>query len=207
MAVAGAAGAAERERLHHRLDRRNRVIYALRWLVPLVAVIGLGVFAGKLILASFGGTVSGARVSIDRGALVIDNPHYQGVTADGTRYEVNAKEGESALTSPDVLTLKQVSLQLVRRDGTVFTASSALAHYNLVAQSVDAPGTMHVKDSRGTVGDLENADFNWSTQVLSAKDGARLTFKDGTTLEGKSLTYEGKASRWIFEQAILETGK
>lgn len=207
MAVAGAGGAAQRKALYDRLAWRNRLVYVLRWLVPLFAVIGLGVFAGKLVLASFGGTASGARVSIDRGALVIDKPHYQGVTADGTRYTVDAAEGSAALASPDVLTLKTVSLRLVRRDGTTFTASAPLAHYNLVAQTVEAPGVMHVKDSRGTIGDLENADFDWSTQVLRAKNGAQLVFKDGTTLAGESLTYDGAASQWVFKKAILETGK
>lgn len=199
------ANPAFRAGLHQRLGRRNRLVGLLRFLVPLAGVLIFAFLVVQIVIASMARDYGVSGIRLDRDRLVIDTPRYQGVTAAGLRYSVIAETASAEVSRADIIELGTASLEVARPDGVSFTAKAEYARYDLVGGTVEVPGVAEVVDSRNTHAILHNAHADWGTQVITARDGAEITFADGTHLTAQSLVMYGADSRWDMQGVTLDT--
>ena len=199
------ANPAVRAGLYKRLMRRNRVVGVLRVLVPVLGAAVLGMLVIQIVIANtvqdFG--VSGIRIERDR--LLIETPRYEGVTESGMRYKVVAETASALIAEADIIELGNAKLDLVRPDGSSLAATAKTALYNLVAQTVEVEDVAYVQDSRDTRGTLYNTFVDWAVQTIDARDGADITFADGTSLVAGGLKFFMKDNRWDMSDVTLVT--
>lgn len=199
------ANPAVRAGLHRRLMRRNRIVGVLRLVVPLIGIVVLGFLIAQIVIANAIEDFGVTGIHIERDRLLIDTPEYEGVTENGTRYRVVAETASALLSRADVIELGNATLALTRPDGVSFTATADRAFYDLISQTVDVPLSADVVDSRETEARLYNAFVDWADQTIRARDGADITFADGTNLTADTLIMYGADNRWDMTGVTLRT--
>ncbi|MEO7223173.1 MAG: hypothetical protein ABIY37_11930, partial [Devosia sp.] len=68
-----------------RILTRNRVVDALRVVVPLLGLAAFLVLAGQIYIANLARQYGISGIRIDRGAVVVEAPKYSGTGGDGSR--------------------------------------------------------------------------------------------------------------------------
>jgi lipopolysaccharide export system protein LptC len=199
------ANPAFRAGLYQRLGRRNRLVGLLRFLVPLAGVLIFAFLVVQIVIANMARDYGVSGIHLDRNRLVIDTPRYQGVTEAGLRYSVVAETASAEVSNANIIELGTATLEVTRPDGVSFTARAKSARYDLIGGTVVVPGVAEVVDSRKTHAILHNAHADWGAQIITARDGADITFADGTRLLAKSLVMYGADNRWDMQGVILET--
>ncbi len=199
------ANPAIRAGLYHRLRRRNRLIGFLRFLVPLLGMVLFGFLVAEIVISKMVNDYGISDIRLEQDRLLIETPQYEGVTETGTRYRVVAKTAFTLISEADTIELHQAVLDVVRPDGVSYHATAERALYNLIAQTVDVPGSADVVDSRKTVSKLHNTFVDWHKQIIDARSGAVVTFADGTRLVARSLVMYGEDNRWDMTDVILDT--
>lgn len=201
--LASAQDAGTRARIYAGLEQRNRFVAILRVGVPALGVL---VFLGltlQLILAGMMNQFGIANIRIDRDNLVVDNPSYSSMTADGTMYTVMSQSARTALGDTDLLHLSQATLNVTKPDGSWMKAEAEAADMRLSSQSVFVPEAMGIADSRGTTGTVEGVTADLVSESLVSEGPARIRYHNGTTLDADTMTYDGKRQLWQFNRATL----
>ena len=205
MSAESLANPAVRAGLHKRLMRRNRIVGVLRLVVPLIGLVVLGYLIAQIVIANAVEDLGATGIHIERDRLLIDTPEYVGVTKNGTHYRVVAETASALLSRADVIELGNATLALTRPDGVSFTATADRAFYDLVSQTVDVPVSADVVDSRDTKARLYNVFVDWANQTITARDGADITFADGTNLTADTLIMYGKDNSWDMTGVVVRT--
>lgn len=201
--LASARDAGTRARIYAGLEQRNRFVAILRVGVPALGVL---VFLGltlQLILAGMMNQFGIANIRIDRDNLVVDNPSYSSMTADGTMYTVTSRTARTALGDTDLLHLSQAELDVTKPDGSWMKAEAEDADMRLSSQSVFVPEAMGIADSRGTTGTVEGVAADLVSESLVSEGPARIRYHNGTTLHAETMAYDGKRQLWQFNRATL----
>lgn len=194
-----------RASLYQRLVWRNRVIDGLRVLVPLVGAALLGFLMVQIYFGNLAREFGVTGIRLERDRLIIDTPHYEGMTEAGAHYKVVAVTASALVSQADVIELGDVTLELDRPDGVSFTATADRALYDIIRQTVEVPGGADVIDSRRTRSLLQNTFVDWSDQTITARDGADVTFADGTRLLADTLLMYGDTGKWDMTGVTLVT--
>lgn len=193
----------QRSALYKRFTLRNRVVGALRILVPAGVALALLFPVAQVLVASLRVDFSIGRLGITRDALVIDAPDYSGVAANGIAYRVTAGSARAGFASLGRIGLSDAQLRLRRLDGVELFANAVEADLDTGEQVVIVPGVARVGDSTGADGTMERARFNWDTMVLSADGPVDFIFGDGSHLVAADLHYDANSQVWTFKKATL----
>jgi len=205
MADASHSSAAYRDRIYRRLVRRNAVIDVLRVIVPAAGLVLFGILALQIYVGNIASEAGITGIRIERETLIIETPKYAGVMSTGTRYSVVAREARKPITGGDVVDLLDVSVEIVRPDGYVMRGSAALAHYDILAQTVLVPQLLSVNDSREVKALLHNSLIDWNAQTLRTEEDVVVDYPDGTRIEARSLFFDSVTTNWQFGPTVLTT--
>ena len=192
--------------VYKKLARRNAVMAVLRIAVPVCGFLLLLFLVAQIFIANIADQYGVSGIGIERDALVIETPTYEGTMANGTTYRLAAEKATAPLSATNILDLSNVVLDLKRNDGIALHATTALAQYDLLEQTVVISGETRVRDSRQINAVLRQSVVDWETQKFSAMNGVKILFSDGTVLEGDTLIFDGKDTEWHFTNARLVTG-
>jgi len=192
-----------RERLYAALVRRNRLVAALRIVVPAGGALALALVLGGIVLDNLREQFGFSSIHLDRDNLVVDTPTVTATGDDGTLYAARARMAKVRIGSPDVIDMVDAVFTMTPLEGAVFTALSPAATMQVSAQTLAVPGTMTVISDDGLRGDL--ADFhgdmlNWQMVAHGAVD---LTFPEGMHVEAHGMTYDGNRKLWTFARATV----
>jgi lipopolysaccharide export system protein LptC len=207
MALASLHQVEHRNIVYKRLGRRNGVVAVLRIAVPICGVLLLAFLIVQIYIANIADQYGISGITLGRDELIIDTPKYGGTAANGTEYTVTADKATALLTDTNILNLANAILDVERPDGFALNATSVLAQYDLLKQTITVPNQMRVLDSRQTDALLENVFIDWAEQTLTAASGAHILFPDGTTLDGDTMVFDGKNTEWTFTNARLMSNK
>lgn len=196
------AGAATHSQFQ-RLERRNRMVAALRILVPLGGLLVLAALTIQIILSTFTGRFGIERITISPEAITVDAPEYSGILQDGSSYTVSADTARASTTRTDIIDLNNASLVLDRQDGVQFQADAAQAQLDSTEQLVMVEGVAEIADTRGMTGTLTNSVFDWDAQVLTTKGPVVINQADGTTIVAEGLVYDASAVIWTFTNSVV----
>jgi lipopolysaccharide export system protein LptC len=196
---------AVRAGIYKRQVRRNRIVGALRIVVPLIGLVLLGFLLVEIYIAKMADDFGVSGIRLDKDRLLIETPRYEGVMQNGTLYEIIAKTASALIAEPDIIELNDANLRVVRPDGVFFNVMAAHAFYDLVNQTVEVPDFADVVDSRKIKARLHNAFADWSKRIVTARSGAEITFADGTELLAQTLVMYNDDNRWDMTGVVLET--
>lgn len=201
--MAFAAAAPDRERLYQRLARRNLLVLALRWLVPMLGLLLLVVLVVQIVLDNLEQQLGFASLSIDRNQLVLEGPHLTSMGEDGVFYELQAGEARAALDDPDRVELQRAELAIRLPEGATYTARSEQARLQLDSQQLTTTGITTIAGADGMAGRLTDLSADYAAKSLVTGGAAEITYPDGTTISGERLSYDGATRLWIFDRAVV----
>jgi hypothetical protein len=193
----------QRAAILDRLIVRNRLVAVLRVAVPAAGVAVLLVLVGQIWFANLARQYGVSGISIDRGQLVVETPQYSATGADGSRYQVSAKEARTDLTHPDTIAMTDPHLLFGRPGKPAFRAVAASARVETTRHVVTIPGVVEVASDDGLSGTLHDVTADVEAQLTDARGPVDLIFPDGTHLVADSLHFDGHAALWTFDNATL----
>jgi lipopolysaccharide transport protein LptA len=157
----GASDGAKRARLFRAARRHTVLVKLLRWSLPGAIVTCFGVYA-VLLKTTFNvgpGTLVPGKIEVTADDLKMKNPSYFGVSKDGGKYEVRAREAavDLAMTGPvklegidgDLVQLNGVRTNLKAVRGILDNKKNELELFDGVA--VDASNGMRAQLDRATI--------------------------------------------------------
>lgn len=188
---------------YQRLARRNRTVGLLRFVVPLTGALVLGGLIGQIYLASTGGRFGIDQVSITPDAVSIAAPEYVGTLADGSTYRVWAQSALATTEQSNLIDLSQAVLVIDRIDGVQLTMEAADAQLDTSRQLTLVPGLATFFDTDGTSGSLENAVFDWHSQLLTGQGPVAIDYADGSGVRAEGLVYDADKVIWTFDRSVV----
>jgi lipopolysaccharide export system protein LptC len=189
--------------MYRSLQRRNRVVGLLRWLIPGIGVAVLAVLLAQMALASLGRDFTIGRITVARDKLTVEAPSYAGRMADGSVYTVAAAEAQAALDAPSLIDLSEASVILNRSNGVIATATAAAAKLESEKQFVDVAGLTNLTDTTGMRATLYGMHIDFPAQTLTASGAVDITFSGGQRLKSTGMSYDSVASVWKFSDVTL----
>jgi hypothetical protein len=202
MAV-GAVSSDPRARLYQRLSRRNRIVGALRWLVPAAGALVLLVVVGGIVLAGLSQRFGFSSIRIDRDNLVVETPELTSTTEDGTVYALSALSAKVSVIQTDMVDMVKAMFTATAPTGAVMKATADAAQLQTTDQLLDVPGTAYIEGTDGLKGTMDAVFLDLMNWTLAAGGKVDLTLADGTHIESDSMTYDRKLRRTTFTNVTL----
>jgi hypothetical protein len=193
--------AADRTRVFRRAKRHSVLVRLLRVICPLAAVLSFGLyFTNKRIeLDVGGGKFSGQIPKIEGDNLKMENPRYEGFTAEGGKFNVTAKTGYQDFRNP-------ARVRLLTIDSHLNQAGDQWAHlvsdegiYDTKTDLLDLSGNIKVTSSNGMTAYLKTANVHTKTQIVTSKDPVIVEMSNGTTVESEGMVLNAKTKEVTFE--------
>lgn len=182
---------------------RNRVVAALRIVVPAIGVVALLVLVSQIYVVGLARQYGVAGIRIDRGNLVVEAPQYSGTGSNGSRYLATAREARTALAGSSDIDMTDATLELLQGDGTTYFATAKTAHMNTATELLKAPGLVDVKGSDGLLGTLNDVEMDNRSEILISNGAVDLLLPDGTTIVGDTMLRDGKSQTYTFTNATV----
>jgi len=185
------------------LMARNRLIGVLRLVVPAAGVVAFIVLAAEIYatntLRQYG--VSGIR--IDRGALVVDAPRYSAVGSNGAHYTASAKEARAPISNTHLIAMESAQLTLERPGQPTMHLDAPIANADTKKQLFTIPGVATLTDTAGLHGALAQLEADLTSGLIVAKGPVAMTFRNGATLNGASMSYDSNRQVLTLERVIF----
>lgn len=186
-----------------RLARRNRVVAALRVLVPLGGVLVLAALSIQIVISTLTGRFGIDRVTITPEAITVEGPDYSGLLGDGSFYRVSAESASASLLRTDLINLKTALLVMNRIDGVRFQAYAEDAILDTTQELVMVEKEADIADSNGMNGTLTNSLFDWRNQTLTSDGPLIINQADGTVVEAQGMHYDASTVVWTFTNSVV----
>lgn len=198
--MTGHAYTADRLVIYRSLERRNRFVGVLRWLVPAGGVAVLALLVAQIVVSSQLGRFSLERIRVAPESITIEAPEYAGILDDGSLYRVWAKSAVTRSAEPDLIDLTDAELVIERPTGVTMDITAPEGELDTARELVVVDGVTHVVDSTGTSGTLHRSVFDWAGQVLVSDGPVSIDYADGTDLEAAGMTFDTNTAIWTFSR-------
>lgn len=192
-----------RERLYRRLMRRNRVVAALRWLVPAAGLAVLLFVIGAMVLDVVSHRFGFSNIRIDRDNLVVETPQLTSTGQDGTLFSVNAASAKVSVTQRDIIDMTKASLTMAPKEGATMKAEADAAQFQTSNQLLNVPGTTRVTGTDGLEGTLDGIFADLMKYTMTAGGPVHLKLKDGSTLDSNGMSYDHKSGVYSFKNVTV----
>jgi lipopolysaccharide export system protein LptC len=193
----------QRSAIYSRIARRNRIVAILRIGLPILGGIVLAGLLVRLYVGSLVPDFGFANVTIDRDNLVVETPSYSGVGADGTIYTVAAAAARAAIGDTDLIHLTDASFALKQPTGATYEARAQTARFRMSAQLVTVEGLTNITSSDGMRGTVNDAEVDIGNERMRSAGEVHFIFGGGSTLDAETMTYDGKAQLWTFNNSTV----
>jgi hypothetical protein len=203
MALTRTDSAEQREAILLGLLARNRIVSALRIIVPAAGVAAFLVLVVQIYAASALRQYGVSGIRIDRGALVVDTPDYAGVSKDGARYEARAREARAPLGTPSQIVMHDAGFDFTPAHGAAMHLTAPEATADTERQTLTVPGLATLRGDDGIHGTLTDLVADFQTGMTTGAGPVDLTYSNGTTLQAASFSHDGTANLWTFAHVTL----
>lgn len=192
-----------RARLYRALTRRNRVVGALRILLPVVGLVGLVGVAGAIVLDHLSSRFSISGIKIDRENLVVDTPELSSTLHDGTTVSLSAQSAHILATDSDKVALSEVRFASALANGPELSATAAQAQLTLSRQVVEVPQVTEFVSSDGGQGTAAQLKVDVMGLKISTAGPIDFRFGDGNRLSAANMNYDHASGTWVFHKVNL----
>ncbi|MCD7058541.1 hypothetical protein [Pelagibacterium xiamenense] len=192
------------EAVYRNIARHNRAIAALRIAVPVAGLILFSVPLIQFALGVVGETIVVDGAALDADTLVIQSPRFEGLTADGAVYRMEAARSESDTGNLDVSTLYDLTIDLDGAAGYWAEVTFSRAEWTMSREYLSSDETVYVEDSTGAQGVLEGAEADWPAQIIKSDGPVRFTYANGSELNANTMVHDIAAATWHFTGPKVE---
>jgi hypothetical protein len=194
------AHSADRLTIYRSLERRNRVVDVLRWLVPAAGVLALASLVIQIVVSSQLGRFDFESIRVAPESVTLEAPEYAGILEDGSRYRVTSQSAATRAGEPERIDLTEAALTIERPTGVVMDITAAEGELDTTNELVLVEGVADVVDSTGTTAVLRRSVFDWTAQVLTSEGPVSIDYADGSELEAETMTFDTKTAIWTFSR-------
>jgi LPS export ABC transporter protein LptC len=195
---------AERDRVLRQAKRHSVLVRILRVTLPIAAVLSFGLYftRARIVVPVGPGTFSGEIPTFSGDNLKMDNPRYEGFTAEGGKFVVKAVTGYQDFRNPS-------SIRLIKIDSHLSQPNEQWAHlvsnegvYDTKGELLKLSGDIKVTSSNGMTAYLKTADVQTKTQIVTSRDPVIVEMSNGTTVESDGMVLNAKTKEVTFEGQV-----
>ncbi len=175
-------GAVERQAAFADARRHSRRVAILRKALPVAGAGALLAFVVAARLAAPGGPdFSVARTTIERNAIVMDQPVLTGYDSDNRQYRISADRAVQNLATPDRVRLEGIRAEVTveGRGGAVVTARGG--DYDNTRGTLALYGGLALDSDDGIRVRMKNADIDFASGSLVSKNPVTVIYQDSET--------------------------
>ena len=196
--------AGERARVLRQAKRHSILVRILRVTLPIAAVLSFGwYFTRARIEVPVGpGTFSGEIPTFSGDNLKMDNPRYDGFTAEGGKFIVKAVTGYQDFRNPNSIRLITIDAHLRQPDDQWAHLVSNEGVYDTKGDLLKLSGDIKVTSSNGMIAYLKTADVQTKTQIVTSRDPVIVEMSNGTTVESDGMVLNAKTKEVTFEGQV-----
>ncbi|HRD78291.1 MAG TPA: LptA/OstA family protein, partial [Hyphomicrobiaceae bacterium] len=127
--------------------------------LPLIAVIALAVYGGRLAgsMSIKSGPVSVSGITIDPENVVVDRPTYDGFAKDGSRYQIRAKSAAGDLRQTGPIKLTDITGDIFQPNGVVTRLTAVRGLYDSKKSELELFEAITIAGSNGLKARLTHA--------------------------------------------------
>lgn len=189
---------------YNRFARHNRRIGVLRWAVPVAGVIVLSVPVLQLAASMVADSLPIEGLRLENDTLVIEGPRFEGRTATGSNYSMDAARAESRIGDLDTADLYDLTIAITDDAGYDATVRFSSAEWTMSTQYLRSNEDVAVADSTGASGILAGVEVDWPVQRITSEGPVRFSFDSGASLVARTMLYDMNAGLWQFTNVDLD---
>lgn len=193
----------QRAEILGRIVTRNRIVTALRVIVPALGALAFVALTGQIYLANLARQYGVSGIRVNRGNIVVETPQYTGNSGSGSRYVISAREARTPLNRSNEITMIDVTLELLQSSGGSFFARASEATMDTRTERVTVPGLVTLTGSDGLEGTLTNVESDSASDTITSNGPVDLLLSDGTTIVADTMLHEGGKQLWTFTRATV----
>jgi LPS export ABC transporter protein LptC len=194
----------ERDRVLRQAKRHSVLVRILRVTLPVAAILSFGLyFTRARISVPLGpGTFSGEFPAFTGDNLKMDNPRYEGFTAEGGKFIVKAITGYQDFRNPNTIRLITIDSHLTQPNDQWAHLVSNEGIYDTKGELLKLSGDIKVTSSNGMTAYLKTADVQTKTQIVTSRDPVIVEMSNGTTVESDGMVLNAKTKEVTFEGQV-----
>ncbi|HWJ86460.1 MAG TPA: hypothetical protein VNS12_00120 [Pelagibacterium sp.] len=189
---------------YNRFARHNRRIGVLRWGVPVIGVMFLSVPVMQLAASMVADSLPIEGLRLENDTLVIEGPRFEGRTATGSNYSMDAARAESRIGDLDTADLYDLTIAITDDAGYDATVRFSSAEWTMSTQYLRSNEDVAVADSTGASGILAGVEVDWPVQRITSEGPVRFSFDSGASLVARTMAYDMNADLWQFTNVDLD---
>lgn len=189
---------------YNRFARHNRRIGVLRWAVPVIGVMVLSVPVLQLAASMVADSLPIEGLRLENDTLVIEGPRFEGRTATGSNYSMDAARAESRIGDLDTADLYGLTIAITDDAGYDATVRFSSAEWTMSTQYLRSNEDVAVADSTGASGILAGVEVDWPVQRITSEGPVRFSFDSGASLVARTMLYDMNAGLWQFTNVDLD---
>lgn len=197
-------GTDARHALYTRFARRNRVIDVLRVVVPIAGVLLALVPVAQVVIASIATSLPIQGIRLENDTLVIDAPRFEGRTATGTVYAMQAARAETRVGDLDIADLYDLEIALTDEGDYAARIGFSSAQWTMSTETLVSNEDVAIADSTGAEGILGGVHVDWPGQLITSEGPVHFTFASGADLVADTMVHDLDTARWHFSGVRLD---
>lgn len=190
--------------LYQRFSRRNKVIGVLRIAVPVLGALLLAIPVLQVAYSAISDVIPIEGIRLENDTLVIDAPRFEGRTATGTVYAMDAERAETRIGNLDIADLYGLTVDIEGDGGYEARAEFSSAQWTMSREILTSNEDVHVADSTGARGVLAGMEVDWPAQVITSDGPVRFSFDNGAELDAQTMVHDMEAAWWRFSNVSLD---
>jgi len=190
------------EAVFKRAQRHSRRVRFLKYMLPALALVGVGGFIGwsYLSLPDIAGIdVSGAAIS--DGKLVMANPKLDGFTKDKLPYSMRATRAIQDLGNTDIIRLEEIDAKLPVDPKTSAKIVASTGVYDNGKNRLTIDSDLTVTTTDGMTANLKSADMDMDTGTMTTSDPVEILM-NGSTITALSMNMTDNGKVIVFENRV-----
>ena len=196
--------AGQRARVLRQAKRHSILVRILRVTLPIAAILSCGLYftRARIEVPVGPGTFSGEIPTFSGDNLKMDNPRYEGFTAEGGKFIVKAITGYQDFRNPNSIRLISIDSHLTQPNDQWAHLVSNEGVYDTKGELLKLSGDIKVTSSNGMTAYLKTADVQTKTQIVTSRDPVIVEMSNGTTVESDGMVLNAKTKEVTFEGQV-----
>lgn len=190
----------------HRAQRHSTLVRRLRFILPALAVAGIGIFwaTARFSPGDMESLVKSSGIDVDTNSVVMQAPHISGFEGTRRSYEVKAASATQSLADPKVVTFRTI-------EGRLGLDSAGEAHvtapdgvYDGNANTLALAHGITVTTTTGYAAQLTDATIDLEAGSLTSDQPLELKSAEGV-LRANAVTVSDRGKHVIFKGGVSVT--
>lgn len=172
-----------RARAYAQAQRHSRRVRRLRWLIPIGAVIGIGLVVAVSVLDPLGRFkgLSLEAIQLSGTKVTMVAPRLTGQRNNGRGYELTAKAAEQDVRKPGYVELREMDGRVVMDDsGNRAHIKAGFGIFNTAQEQLELSDKVHVRTDVGQEIFMRSASVDFKAGTVVSKEPVSITLTNAT---------------------------